>query len=325
LVNFLYFASLGAGLIVWAPIVVASRGRWMGPVESLTRAGGVLAIPTMLALAALWIGAPQWAPWANQPDLPNRAWMNSPFLFGRDLAALGVFWLLAWRYVAVRRRGGGGKYLGPWLILTYALVFSLIGFDLVMGLDPQWFSSLMGAYFFISGLYIALAAWALAAARQVRHAPPEPSETPRDRLHDLGKLIVAFALLTTYLMFSQLLPIWYENMPRETAYVIPRLNFAGWQAVGVGLLATVYLGPLVLLLAVRAKRSPRFLGAVALVVLAGMWAERWWLVAPTFSTTVQFGLPELSMAAAFVGVAGLGLRRSAKCGVRSEEVIGHRS
>ena len=51
-----------------------------------------------------------------------------------------------------------------------------------------------------------------------------------DRRHDLGKLIVAFSLLTTYMMFSQLIVIWYENLPDEVRFVIPRPDAA---AVGL--------------------------------------------------------------------------------------------
>jgi len=68
--------------------------------------------------------------------------------------------------------------------------------------------------------------------------------------------------------------------------------------VSLALLATCYFGPLVLLLTVWAKRSRPMLGAVAALVLAGMWVERWWLVTPTLSDRVTLGLTELSITAA---------------------------
>ncbi len=46
--------------------------------------------------------------------------------------------------------------------------------------------------------------------------------------------------------------------------------------------------------------------AAGATVLAGLWVERWWLVTPTFSDTVQFGLSEVGMAAAFAGLFGFG-------------------
>jgi len=161
-----------------------------------------------------------------------------------------------------------------------------------MALDPRWFSSLFGGYFFISGMYIAVAAWTFLAVRR-------PGVT-RDQCSDLGKLIVTFGLLTTYLMFSQLIPIWYENLPAEVRFVVPRMNFRQWQWVSIALLGIIYLGPLVFLLTRWSKKTPRFLQAVAFAVLVGMWVERWWLVAPTFNRHIVFGPTEVAITTAFL-------------------------
>jgi hypothetical protein len=40
-----------------------------------------------------------------------------------------------------------------------------------------------------------------------------------------------------------------------------------------------------------------------------MWAERWWLVAPTFDPLVRLGLSEISMGVAFLGMLGLGMEQ----------------
>ena len=48
--------------------------------------------------------------------------------------------------------------LSPILAILYALVLSLIGFDLVMSLSPHWHSTLFGMYFFTGGFYSGLAA-----------------------------------------------------------------------------------------------------------------------------------------------------------------------
>lgn len=297
LINFLFFTPLAAGLVVWSAIVLAARGRWHGPLERLNLSGCAFALPSLIILAALGIGSPFWFPWYGV-ELPQGLWLDAAFLFGRDFAALAIFWATAFWYRSRRERGGGG-WSAPVLVLVYCLVFTLLGFDLIMALDPQWYSALFGGYFFISGLYIAVAAWTVLA---VFKASPDA-----EKLHDLGKLILAFSILTTYMMFSQLLPIWYENLPHETRFLLPRMHFQPWTAISAVLLATVWLGPLVLLLTVRAKRSRAYLGAVALMVLAGMWLERYWLVAPSFEEALPLGLAELSMAAAMAGVVGLSL------------------
>jgi hypothetical protein len=163
---------------------------------------------------------------------------------------------------------------------------------MVMALDPHWFSTLFGGYFFVSGMYAALAAWTFFSIYS--------GSADAENRHDFARLLVASSLLTAYLMFSQLLPIWYENLPNEARFVLPRLTITNWPYVSVVLLVTIYLGPLVLLLTRWSKRSPVFLACVCLLLLAGLWVERWWLVAPTLGGRLIFGLAETGITAAFI-------------------------
>ncbi len=296
LVNFLFFTSLAGGLVTWSAIVLASNGSWPGPLERFTFTGLGFAVPSLLALTLLWHFNSAWAPWPGQ-SLHQGFWLNDSFLFARDLAALAAFWLMAAIYVR-RRKRGEGRSLAGWLVLAYCLTWSLLGFDLVMALEPHGYSSLAGGYFFISGLYIAVTLWALLACLR--------PQTDRERLHDLGKLVVAFSILTTYMLYAQLMPIWYENLPHETIFLRPRLD-QPWLPVSRFLLALVYLGPLVLLLPIRAKRSRAWLGSLTILLLFGLWVERWWLVMPIFMPAPQLGWLEAGSTAAFAGLTALAL------------------
>lgn len=298
LVGFVFFTPLAGALVAWSGVLSLCHARWPGRLERLTRRGLLFAPVSLAALVALWASAGQWAPWRVGRNAELGAWLDPNVLFGRDVAALVVFWVLAWVFVA-RRRAGEGRILAGVLVVVYAVVFSLLGLDLLMGLAPPWRSSLFGAYFFVTGLYAAVACWTLLSLAHPDRAP--------DRLHDLGRLTVALCLVTTYMAFSQLLTIWFENLPDEVGFLLPRMRFGGWQWVAVGLLCTIYLGPLVLLLTRRAKRTPWFLGGVAALVLVGLWVERWWLVEPTFEPVVRFGAPEVTITAAFLGALGLAI------------------
>jgi hypothetical protein len=294
LTDFLFLSCLSAGLVVWPAVVVVSRGRWMGATQN-TALRGVFLLPACLVLlVVLAVGAAAWAPWMHQ-KVENSWWLNAPFLFTRDIVGLVLFGGLAvWFAAAMRKKSDDPpKRLAAWLIFIYTIVFSILGIDLAMGLDPHWYSLVFGIYFFISGLYIAVAAWAFTTVLA------EPKATP-DQLDDQAKLMITFCLLTTYMMYSQLLPIWYENMPKETRFLVPRLNWVtDWPAVSIVLLAVFYLGPLVLLLPRRGKRSRPYVAVVAALVLSAMWLERWWLVMPTLHKPLAFGPAEI------VGVAGL--------------------
>lgn len=297
LVNFLYFTPLAAGMVVWAAIVTACRGTWMGESRATALLGLWFAPVSIAAYFLLWIGVQSWAGWLRYDDLKNAAWVNSSFIYVRDGVALIVFWVLAY-WFARRSKDGTHRGLAGLFILTYCLVFSLIGFDLVMALDPHWVSSLFGGYFFISGLYIAVAAWTLLSLME----RPSARLTP---VADLAKLIVAFSLLTTYMMYSQLLPMWYENMPHEVRFVIPRLQFTPWSGLSLVLLTTIYLGPLVFLLPRKAKTNVNYMRAAALLILVGMWFERWWLVGPTLGQPLSLNLPNIFAALMFLSLFAL--------------------
>ena len=299
LINFLFFSSLSGGLVVWLAMVDTCKGRWHRNLERFAAAGIVFSVPSLLALIVLWLGSPSWTPW-YRARYHQGVWLGNAFLFGRDLAGLVIFWGLAYYYLLQRAKDAGRLY-APLLILVYCLVFSLLGFDLVMALDPKWYSNLAGGYFFMSGLYIAISAWALFSAWH--------SEVHADQLHDLGKLMVAFSLMTTYLMYAHLLPFWYENLPGEIRFPVQRMHNGQWRLVSYFLLCLVYFGPLVLLLTEWSKRNRWSLGIISLLVLLGMWIERWWLVAPTFDPLVRLGLSELSPGIAFVGILGLGMQQ----------------
>ncbi len=244
-------------------------------------------------LGVLWASSGVWGPWNER--LPQGLWLNRHFLFGRDVFCLIVFWAMAFWY-AHRCAGGNGKVVGAFLILAYALAFSMIGFDLAMGLDPVWYSSLAGGYFFISGLYAAAAAWTLLSTFR--------TDGTGDRLHDLGKLVVTFSILTAYLAYANLFVIWYENIPVETRFFVPRLNIPHWYVLSWVIVGVVYLGPLILLLTVWSKRTRWYLAAILLLVLAALFMERWWLVAPTFSPEMHFGWPEISAGVLLLGLMG---------------------
>jgi hypothetical protein len=292
LADFLFLSCLAGGLVVWPAIVLVSRGQWMGSMHNTALAGVRLLPACLVIFLALTIGAAAWAPWLSQ-DLENSWWLNAPFLFTRDLLGLAVFSALAFWFATAMQRGDRPQRRAGWLIFVYAIVFSLLGIDLAMGLDPQWYSLVFGVYFFISGLYIGAAGWACTTALV------DPKVAPGQR-DDQAKLLIAFCLLTAYLMYSQLLPIWYENMPKETRFLTPRFNWiTHWPAISLVLLALVYLGPLILLLPRRGKRSAPYVGVVAALVLAAMWLERWWLVMPSLHQPLAFGPAEIA------GVTGL--------------------
>ena len=51
----------------------------------------------------------------------------------------------------------------PAVAIVYSVAFSFIGIDLIMALEPDWFSTLFGGWYFIGNLFAGLALLAVAA------------------------------------------------------------------------------------------------------------------------------------------------------------------
>jgi hypothetical protein len=300
LISFIYAAPLAAGLFTWSAIVVAANGRWAGDAERLAWRGVGFFVPSLLILIGLWIGSPDWAPWYGK-ELHQGIWLDNTVLFIRELSGLVLFWGTAVWYLLRRAQGRRGGAIMPAaiLVIVYCVVFTMFSFDFVMALLPEWRSGIFGAYFFISSLYLGIVFWTLLVVLQQR--------SPVALRHDLGKLVLAFSILTTSLLYMQVLTIWYENFPEETSYLIQRMNVRDWQVVSSFIVLVVYLGPLAMLLTEWSKKNRLYLGAVSALLLAGLWIERWWMVAPTFSREAHLGLVELAAAAAVLGLFGLSM------------------
>lgn len=297
LINFIFFTPLAGGLVLWPAIVRLGRGEWAKGLEEPPLAALSFAPVSLVAFAALWLGRAHWATY--DPLLSNAGWLHPSFLFGRDAALLVGWWILAAWFV--RRWPNPSNALCGCLALAYGCVFTILGFDLVMALDPKGYSSLLGWYYFVTGAYAAVAAWTLMMLLRPAQA------TAVEQRADLAKLILAFSLLSMYMMFAQLIVMWYDNLPSEARFIVPRLRFAEYGWVSAALVPTIYLGPLVLLLPFRAKRSRGWLGFMCVMLLAMLWVERWWLVTPMVKGPLAFGLSEFSMTLAFLSAGVLGL------------------
>jgi hypothetical protein len=145
-----------------------------------------------------------------------------------------------------------------------------------MSLDPQWYSTVF-AIVFMAGQFLAalsLTTGLLCLFGNVRALPVKV-------FHDLGNMLLAFVIFWVYVAFSQLLIIWSGNLPKEIAWYLPRSR-GGWQWVALVLTLGGFLLPFALLLSRDAKRDPRRLGAICIVIFIMSVVNNFWLVAPAF-------------------------------------------
>jgi hypothetical protein len=316
LVNLLFWLGVAQGGVVLSASFYLTQARWGGAALYRLAEGFVAFLP--LGWLLFWLlvfGREVVFPWIRQPIASKAAWLNAPFLFARDGVGLLVMTVLSLAFVAHSRRDEAVSWaesdeglappprairrLAPLLIIVYAIVYSLVAFDLVMSLSPPWYSTLFGAYFFAGAYWSALAAIGLLASLSA-------GALRRERLHDLGKLVFAFSIFWAYLLWSQYLPIWYADLPEETFFLVRRIHALPWGVLGWLVLALVWVVPFIALLGRAAKRTPTVFGVVCGLGLVGMWIERYVLVAPSLSpNAIPFGWVEALVTAGFAGLFGL--------------------
>ncbi|HVO24038.1 MAG TPA: hypothetical protein VMW56_10455 [Candidatus Margulisiibacteriota bacterium] len=333
LVNLLFWLGVAQGGVVVSASLYLTQARWGG--ASAYRLAESFAGFLPLGSVLFWLllaGDQLIFPWVLHPVPEKAAWLNVPFLFERDgggllfLSALSLWFVYSSRRAdAVHWAESGAsielppaiiRRLAPTLIIVYAIVYSLIAFDLVMSLSPVWYSTLFGAYFFTGAYWSALAAMGTLASVGWRPAPRDRSVEHSTSLHDIGKLVFAFSIFWAYLLWSQYLPIWYADIPEETFFLVQRIHVLPWGVLAWTALLLIWLIPFIVLLGKRGKQRPRILGAVCALGFIGMWLERYVLVTPSLSPkTIPFGWAEALITAGFFGLFGLctlpGLRLAA--------------
>ena len=323
LANLLFFSAVAQSGSVLAAIHHLTEAGWGRRVMPVAIGLGSFLPISFLLFVVLFLAFP-YLPTYSAEFPARQSWLNPLFLISRDLFGLAVLYTLSlvfsYEVLAVtlstkthlsnssqfsgsreslaniddRRiplKSGRTKNLTLLAILVlavYAVVYSMIGFDLVMALDHQWYSTLFGGYFFMSSFYIGLAA-IIATLFVMKKYLTADEQVEINALWDLGKLAFAFCLLTAYFFWSQYLITWYGNLPEEVGFFVRRFQDPAWRWLTWTTITLTFAIPFLALLSQRTKQSPA-LFLIAIAVLVGMWLERYLLVAPSLDAKAAYGL-----------------------------------
>jgi hypothetical protein len=342
LVNLLFFLGIAQGGVIASASFYLTQGKWGGSTPyRLGEAFAPFLWVGFFLFFGLYFGRVAIFPWVLHPIAQKAAWLNVPFLFARDGVGLGAMALLSFAFIRVSRGEQARAWtvamddielpphsirvLAPLLAILFAIVYTLVSFDLVMSLAPVWRSTLFGWYFFAGAFWSAVTAMALTAVvLRWRLGENNLFENPVV-MHDLGKMVFAFSVFWVYLLFAQYIVIWYGDLPVETFFLVQRVHHMPWSPLSVACVALIWLVPFTVLMSVRAKQTPAILGPVALLGLLGMWLERYVLVIPSLSLdAIPFGPTQFLISIGFLGAflfsAVPGLNRVAQAATSGEPI-----
>jgi hypothetical protein len=334
LVAFAFVLSLSLGGLFFVVIQHLTRAGWSvlvrRPAESLAAALPLVAVLFLPIAFSVLRGGGEIYPWAQplpaavhapshepvaEPQpldhrmLAKRTHLNPPWFVGRWailLAIWGGMGVWFWRK-SVRQDHSFDhaetirmeRFAGP-AALILGLTLTLGAFDLLMSINPNWYSTIFGIYYFSGAAVGALSAIILLVLG-LQRAGMMTRAIGESHYLDLGRLLFAFVFFWAYIAFSQYMLLWYANIPETTAWLrirgattVPG-DINGWSAVALVLLFGHFLLPFAALMSRHIKRRPVLLAAAAVWMLVMHAVDLAWVVLPEAGPRIHLGLLELGV------------------------------
>jgi len=170
-----------------------------------------------------------------------------------------------------------------------------------MSIEPHFFSTIYGVLFMVGQVLSTLASILLLLALIGKYKPLSEVLTPT-RIHSIGKMLLGFVVLWSYVSFAQYVIIWSGNLPEFTPWYINRTE-SGWNLIALMLMIFHFAVPFFLLLSRRYKRSLNPLWLIATLILVMRLFDIFWLIAPDFSEEgLRFDPLYLSLLLALGGI-----------------------
>ena len=235
-------------------------------------------------------------------------YLNTSFFYIRIAAILALMGLFAWLIIGnstKQDKNPNQDYtrknvkLSAMLMPVFGISITLISIDWIMSLEPHWFSTIFGVYYFAGSLVTTFSVIALFAI-MLKKNDILPKQVGRDHFYNLGAFMFAFVNFWAYIAFSQFMLIWYANQPEETFWFISRTS-GSWLYVSLGIIAVNFIVPYSALLSQPSKSSLSRLKFVGIWIVVAHFYDLYWLVMPTFNKAgailnwTEIGFPLLAL------------------------------
>ncbi|MEC7358160.1 MAG: hypothetical protein VYC09_06940 [Verrucomicrobiota bacterium] len=229
--------------------------------------------------------------------LKNKApYLTMGFFFFRFFAyavsLCGIAWLMR-HWSLSQDRTGDIKYtflarrFSAGFVPVFAICATFMAFDLLMGLDWTWFSTMWGVYIF-AGSALSSMAVIILTVTFLRSKGSLNKVVSIEHYHIMGKLMFAFTVFWAYISFSQFFLYWYAKITEETKFYILR-NTEGWHYVSIFLVFGHFIIPFIFLLRQQAKKDMRQICAASCWVLLVHLIDIYWIIMPERGPSITGG------------------------------------
>ncbi len=292
-----WITSIGIGAMFLIAIEYIVGAVWSVPfrrvaefLSSLVLVAPLVALPALLNLHSIF----HWSHIdAVETDfvLKNKSpYLNESFFYIRFIVTFLLWFLFYFMITRNSRIQDNTKdqsltkknaVLSAIFLPIFAITVTFFAIDWLMSLEPHWFSTIFGVYYFAGSVLATLAAFTFIAIKM--HDNEYFSvKMSNDSFYSMGALLFAFTNFWAYIAFSQFMLIWYANLPEETFWYIARGN-GSWMIWSLGIIVVKFIVPYAILLPQPAKSDKKRLKIVSLWILFGHFYDLYWLAMPTLN------------------------------------------
>lgn len=298
LTSFAFWTSLLLGALFFTMLQHLTSAAWSIVVRRLAESISAVLPWAFLFFIPVFLGMHELYHWTHEeaqadPQLVNKLpFLNVSFFTIRTAVYFLIWSLLAFglRRASLKQDDGGDvaararmKKISAAGMVIYALTISGAGFDWLMSLDPHWYSTIFGVYYFAGG-FLGSLGLIVAIALYMRKRNVLADVITVEHYHDLGKLMFGFVIFWAYIGFSQYLLQWYGNVPEETVWYLDRWDGGDgsvvWWPISLILLFGHFFAPFTILIFRAVKRNFLTMKIMAFWILIIHWIDIYWMVAP---------------------------------------------
>ncbi len=328
LLAFVYLTSMAVGALFFVVIMYLMGAKWSivyrRTAECITMAFPLLFLMSVGIWLPLLLGNDSLFVWSNHdylhgnPNIPffgegshlvaSKTGYLNPVFFTLRICLYFIVWIAVSRFfhkTSLRQDENGDdeglnqkmiKYSAP-AMFAFAFSTAFFGFDMIMSLDPAWFSTMFGVIFF-AGACISIFALLVLIPMALQRSGRLTHSITTEHYHEIGKFLFAFIFFWAYVAFSQFMLIWGANIPEETGYFLKRwFEFvpAGgnngvmgpWAYVALALLAFHFAIPFILMMTRHSKRRLTILASFSVWMLVWHYIDLYWQVMPSLSNHAE--------------------------------------
>ena len=315
LLNNYYFVSLAIGAAFFGAIQYITNSGWSALFKRIPEAM-VAYIPIAgIFFLILYFGMHNLFEWTHEDIVQHdhllqhkSPYLNEPFFFARVIVFFVVWTLMSkfLRRLSLKEDEVGGmvyfeksEFYSRVFIFIIAISFSVFAIDLLLSLDPHWFSTLFAGRSFIASFLHGSSIITLIVI--ILNRSGKFGLLNRSHLHDFTRYIFMTSIIWGYFNFTEFMLIWYGNIPEETSWFVER-----WHgAYEVIFFANIFLNwfiPFVVLMPRKSSRSKMIITPVIILLMIGQYTELYYIIWPATVGAAKFGLLEIGT---FLGYVGL--------------------